>query len=66
MKNILSHAVFIVMKKTWFRKVITVNPDFSSRHDDDKFEYRFLTDNKRTLAWLGKFIHESLSKCMDT
>ena len=28
-------------------------------HDDDKFEYPFRTDNERTLAWLGKFIHES-------
>ena len=35
-------------------------------HDNDKFEYLFHTDNKRTLAWLGKFIHESLSKRVAT
>ena len=49
-----------------FTKVITVNPDFASMHDDDKFEYLFRTDNERTLAWLGKFIHESLSKRVAT
>ena len=35
-------------------------------HDDDKFEYLFRTDDERTLAWLGKFIHESLSKRVAT
>ena len=49
-----------------FTKVITVNPDFASMHDDDKFEYLFRTDYERTLAWLGKFIHESLSKRVAT
>ena len=49
-----------------FTKMITVNPDFASMHDDDKFEYLFRTDNERTLAWLGKFIHESLSKRVAT
>ena len=49
-----------------FTKVITVNPDFASMHDDDKFEYLFRTDDERTLAWLGKFIHESLSKRVAT
>ena len=33
-------------------------------HDDDTYLSR--TDNERTLAWLGKFIHESLSKRVPT
>ena len=49
-----------------FTKVITVNPDFASMNDDDRYEYIFRTDNERTLAWLGKFFHESLSKRVAT
>ena len=55
-----------IIEDRLFTKVITVNPDFASMHDDDKFEYLFRTDNERTLAWLGKFIHESLSKRVAT
>ena len=48
-----------------FRKVIIVNLNYASMHGVDNFVLVFRTNNERSLAWLGKLVHESPSKRVD-